>query len=348
MKQRSPTLEGFRIMFTRPSLGLAEIAWRWTFGLAAISLLTFSVLQYLDTLPVGRGDMFLLQTGHPLLVSHAIAHILQGSAFRATKAAFLLLLLLSLAWVVIASWSRMMTVTALVDYFREDRAEKAESADVRDSKLRPRSPIGLNLLRVAIAAAATLGVFGAFLLARAASPPTNPSPGSTALIFLTLVMGIFLAWSFLNWILSLAAIFAVAEGSLTFNAISKAVDLWRVRSVSVLAASTWFGLAHFLVFVIASSIIAVPLGFAGILPPAIVLGGVLLVILLYFAAADFLYAGRMAAYVAMIQLPLEPITSPEPPPLLLNPDHPATPAPIARMDRDELILSDIPNLPGKQ
>lgn len=333
-------------MFTRPSLGLAEIAWRWTFGLAAISLLTFSVLQYLDTLPVGPGDMFLLQTGHPLLVSHAIAHILQGSALRATKAAFLLLLLLSLAWVVIASWSRMMTVSALVDYFREDNIEnREESAQVRNTKVSPRSPLGLNLLRVVIAAAATLGVFGAFLLARAASPPTNPSPGSAALIFLTLLMGIFLAWSFLNWILSLAAIFAVAEGSLTVSAISKAVDLWRVRSVSVLAASTWFGLAHFLVFVVASSIIAVPLGFAGVLPPAIVLGGVLLVVLLYFAAADFLYAGRMAAYVAMIQLPLEPITLPLPPPLLLKSDHPATPAPIARMDRDELILSDTPLLP---
>jgi hypothetical protein len=342
MKQRSPTLEGFRVMFTLPSLGLAEIAWRWTFGFAAISLLIFSILQYLDTLPVGPGDRFLLQTGHPLLVSHAIAHILQGSAFRAANAAFLLLLLLSLAWVVIASWSRMMTVTALVDYFREDRTEaREELADVRDPKFRPRSPLGLNLLRVAIAAAATLGIFGAFILSKAASPPTNPSPGSAALIFLTLVMGIFLAWSFLNWMLSLAAIFTVAEGSLTFTAISKAVDLWRARSVSVLAASTWFGLAHFFVFVIASSIIMVPLGFAGMLPPAIILGGVLLVILLYLAAADFLYAGRMAAYVAMIQSPLEPIAPPDPPPLLLNPDHPATPAPIARMDRDELILSDI-------
>jgi hypothetical protein len=155
-------------------------------------------------------------------------------------------------------------------------------------------------------------------------------------------MGICLAWSFLNWILSLAAIFAVAEGSLTFGSISKAVDLWRVRSVSVLAASTWFGLAHFFVFVIACSIIAVPLGFAGVLPPAIVLGGVLLIVLLYFAAADFLYAGRMAAYVAMIQSPLEPIAQPDPPPLLLDRDHPANPpAPITRVDRDELILSDI-------
>src|ERR1700674_2633585 len=117
MKQRSPTLEGFRVMFTRPSLGLAEIAWRWTFGFAAISLLTFSILQYLDTLPVGPGDLFFLQTGHTLLVSHAIAHILQGRAFRAAKAAFLLLWLLSLAWVVIASWRRVMTVTCRVDYF---------------------------------------------------------------------------------------------------------------------------------------------------------------------------------------------------------------------------------------
>jgi hypothetical protein len=59
------------------------------------------------------------------------------------------------------------------------------------------------------------------------------------------------------------------------------------------------------VFFVASSALMFPLAFAGVLPLAIVLGGAILVTLLYFAAADFLYVGRMAAYMVIIQQPQE-------------------------------------------
>jgi hypothetical protein len=62
-----------------------------------------------------------------------------------------------------------------------------------------------------------------------------------------------------------------------------------------------------ILFVVASSAIAFPLGFAEVLPGGMVFGGVLLVTLLYFAAADFLYVGRMASYVFML-LPKEEAT----------------------------------------
>src|SRR5262245_27296691 len=78
----SPTLEGFRAMFRRPSLSLAEIIWRFTFGAAACVLLGLAALAYLDTLPVTRTDLVMLRTGHPVLVSRAIAHIFHGSALR--------------------------------------------------------------------------------------------------------------------------------------------------------------------------------------------------------------------------------------------------------------------------
>src|ERR1700681_1061400 len=41
MKRRSPTLEGFQVMFRLPVLGLAEIAWRWSFGLGAMGYFFF-------------------------------------------------------------------------------------------------------------------------------------------------------------------------------------------------------------------------------------------------------------------------------------------------------------------
>ena len=64
----SPTLEGFRAIFRRPSLGLAEIAWRWSIGFAVSLLLIFSVLTYLNTLPVTAAELLLLRTGQPVFI----------------------------------------------------------------------------------------------------------------------------------------------------------------------------------------------------------------------------------------------------------------------------------------
>jgi len=75
-----------------------------------------------------------------------------------------------------------------------------------------------------------------------------------------------------------------------------------------------------------------------------VLGGVLVVTLLYFALTDFLYMGRLAAYVAIVELPESPVqTESATPPFprtgtYLNTDIPPSPA----VDASELILSDVP------
>ena len=323
-------------MLSRPALGFAEIAWRWSFGFAAILSLTFLILEYFRTLPVGAGDLFLLRTRHPLLISQAVAHIFRGSAVRIVRALFLLFVLLSAAWIILASLARRSTVNALLTYFWEDGdAPRDSSALAMAAKIPRHAPFGLNLLRVVASVAALFAFAGALLLAKAASPSAQPSPGAAMLVFLTLAMGISLAWWLLNWILTLAAIFVVADGSGTFSAIAQATELWRVRWGSITAAGAWFGIAHGVCFFVASSVVAFPLAFAGVMPPGIVLGGVLLVALLYFAAADFLYAGKMAAYVAIAKLPEEPILVPR-----ISDSIP----PQSSMDRSELILCDIPTL----
>jgi hypothetical protein len=336
--QRSPTIEGFRAMFRRPSFVLAEIAWRWSFRLAAALLLTFSFLEYLNTLPVSRGDVFLLRTGQPGLVSQALAHILHGSGPRLVKALIVLALGMAVAWIGIATLGRAVTVKALLNYLRQEGA--GEPSGEKPWRLGPLA--GLNFLRAAVTLAGAVGCATAWLLGAAASPDKDPSPGSAVLIFLTIVMLVYLAWSALNWFLSLAAVFVVRQGEDTFGAIAAAVALCRTRTGSVAAASIWFGLAHLVGFVIASSLVAFPLAFVAVLPAGVVLGGMLLVTLLYFALADFLYAGRLAAYVAIAEggdasalaaIPLLPESN-QPSVLSIQPDG-------AGIDPDELILSDI-------
>jgi len=310
MERRSPTLEGFRILFRLPSLALAEIAWRWSFGLAVTALLAFSFREYLSTLPVTATEIFMLQTRQPALVLQAIARILQGSAPRAVTALIVLALALTLAWIVLASLARAATLRTLFEYFPQN------------GECRPRlnSLIGLNTLRASALLAAVLGVGGAAFLGGAASSTTDPSPASGLLIFWMLTLFIGLAWSMLNWYLSLAAIFAVGEGKTSFGALAAAVELIRNHPGPVAAAATWFGLAHGVAFVMATSVAAFPLGLAGVLPGGIVVGGLLLIALLYFAVVDSLYVGRLAAHVFIIDRP-EP-----------------------RPQSDDDILSDIPGL----
>ncbi len=118
----SPTAEGFRAAFRRPSLTLAEITWRWTAGATAAALFVFGLFEYLDTLPVTNGELLFLRTRHPYLVGEAIAHILRGSLNRVVIAGLFAALMLAVLWIVAASVGRIATVRGLLDYFRRDVA----------------------------------------------------------------------------------------------------------------------------------------------------------------------------------------------------------------------------------
>lgn len=325
-------------MFCRPSLGLAEIAWRWSFGTAAALLLTALFFEYFDTLPVSRGDLFLLRMRHPLLVSQAISHIFQGSAPRFVLALLVLGAGISMLWIWIASLGRWTTLRSLASYFRE---QNQELGDLPSGQGQIRAIAGLNFFRAAAALAAMVGFVGAMLLGGAVSPDKDPSPGAATLVFLMVIIFVAAAWGAVNWCLSLAPLFVVAEGCDTFGAMAATMRFFREHLGPVAATSTWFGLAHLVLLSVASSVVAFPLAFISVLPVGVVLGGVLLIALLYFALVDYLYMGRLAAYLCIVEGPgLLPVavTAGEPPAGNLY----SGVQPDGRVDQDELILCDVP------
>src|SRR6266849_913653 len=250
MPRISPTLEGFRAAFRRPSLALAEISWRWTVGGATCALLAFGFVEYLRTLPVTNGDLLFLRTKQPVLIGQAISHILRGSLDRAAIAGLLAVLALTFAWIVSASVGRNLTLQALLEHFasRRDAAMFSEAdahSQHQAARTQPlRSLFGLNSLRAVVVLAAVLSIEGAAILARLASSAEHPQPGLAFVIFLPLAGLIcFAVWS-LNWFLSLAAIFAVRDGEDTLASLPSAVRLCRERFGAVVAVSSWSGVAH--------------------------------------------------------------------------------------------------------
>jgi len=330
MKRCSPTLEAFQTLFLLPSLGLAEIVWRWSFGLAVTVLLALSVREFLATLPVTGAEIFLLQTRQPPLVLQAISKIFKGSAPRVIAVLILLTPMLTAAWIVLASFGRAATLKTLFAHFRG-------SDDLKDRSWRFSPLLWLNFLRAIVLFVALLGLAGAGLLAGAASPKNDPSPGGVFLIFWMLSMFIGLAWYVLNWYLSLAAIFVIGYVKTTFGALSAAADLCHDHPGALVASTTCFDIVHAVAFVIASSASAVPLAFAEVLPGAMVLGGMILVALLYFAVADLLHVGRLTAYVFVAENPQGVSSTPQQP--ALSTRLSTSPS----LDEDN-ILSDIPGL----
>ncbi|MGZ5261348.1 MAG: hypothetical protein ACXWC0_27330 [Burkholderiales bacterium] len=352
----SPTAEGFRAAFRRPSLTLAEIVWRWSAGTTATALFLFGLFEYLSTLPVTNGELLFLRTRHPYFVAEALARIVRGSLNRVVAAGMLGALMLGALWIVAASVGRIATVRGLLDYFRRDVASSVSAGSVSNDGERdvainvsssgPAEPFAalmrLNFLRVAVALAAVFGFVGATILAGFASPPANPQPGVAFFLFLPMAALVCWVWWSLNWLLSLAGMFAVRDGEDAVGSLVAAVALCRERTGPVFAVSTWTGLAHLTVFVGATTVVSMPLGFAGFLPWRLVFIVVMLLTLAYLALADWLYMARLAGYVCIAETP-EALLKPLPPAPL--PTHPIAGPPLqTTIDRDERILSDLPNL----
>ncbi len=343
---RSPTLGGFRAAFRRPDVSLAEVLWRWSVGATAIFLFLFGAFEYLSSLPVTSAEILFLRTKQPILVAKAIAHIFRGNWNRGVAAALLAALALMLLWMLAASFGRMVTVAGLLDCFRRN-ASRADSAgiDSQPSATVFRSLFRLSFLRIVVALGAISGIVGAAVLAGFALPDSDPNPGTAFLIFLFVAAPAGFAWWMLNWFLSLAAVFAVRDDEDALASISAAVALCCERAGAVFAVSFWTALLHLAVFIVATSVVFMPLALVGTIPWRVVVLATAVIALAYFAVVDWIYIARLAGYVFVAETPetLPALQRPDPTPRSGIPAAPI-PSPATAVDRDELILGDLPHL----
>jgi hypothetical protein len=331
MSSSSPTAEGFRTIFRRPAIAFAEIAWRWTFAAAAWVLGIAFLLGYMGSLPVTAGDRLLLGTQQPILISRALERIFQGSAFRFTEGGIVVAIGLAIAWIVLASLGRAATLAALLEEFRI-----ASDPGRRSNRRTLPSFMALNFLRVAVFLAAKVGGIGAILIASSFWASTKVSAGDASWLWLGLLLLDGAIWAVLNWLLSTAAVFVAIEQEGALSAIASCARFCVERPGRVPAAGIWFGLPHLGAFVTAWGAAFTVLSTVGAwrMGPALALE--FLIIAGYCAVADFLYTGRLAAYVAMVRGPEVGVLGEASsfPPL----DG------MASVDRNEVILSDVPML----
>ena len=234
MTSTSATTVGFRLLFRRPLIAFAEIAWRWTFAAAVWLLGAALVFDYLDSLPVTTADRFLLGTGEPFLVEQAIRRIFHGSSVPLVEAGIVLGLALACAWIVLASLGRLAVLRAMSEEF----GRKTEAKNPL------RALFFLNFLRAAALLAAKVAAIGSVLIASSVWASTHVRPLDAAKLVFVTWFCIWLAWAGLNWLLSAAAVFVVAEGKNSLASMGAMLRLVQSDSARVLGASAVFGVVH--------------------------------------------------------------------------------------------------------
>ncbi|MGH6628484.1 MAG: hypothetical protein ACREB3_02000 [Burkholderiales bacterium] len=283
---------------------LAEIAWRWTFGAAALAISFYAVGRLVATTHLTEGDLLSLRSGIPVLIADAVSHILQDAWPRLATAVAIVLPSLAALWTLAAALGRAATLKTLLG----------------KRHVSVRSMLGLSFLRAALALAGVLAWMGALIVAGlAAVQGEKNSPGVFLLVFLSLGFLAGLFWAVLNWYLSLAPLFAVRDGRDSLNSIAEAVRAVRKDRNAFSSVSGVFGFLHLLALLSGTVLGLMPLGLIGTLRNEIVLALIGLVTLGYFAVADFLYIARLAAYVRIVVDSGQPAAETIPPPLVSSP-----------------------------
>jgi hypothetical protein len=331
MSSPSPTAAGFRLILRRPAIVLAEIAWRWSFAVAVWFLGGAFLLQYAGSLSVNAVDRLLLGTRQPALILRGLHRIFHGSALRFTTSGLLLAIALTVAWIVLGSLGRAVTLKAIM----EERGITPPPNTRRGTIF---SLFALNFLRAATTLAAVVAGFGALLIASGVWASTHLSAADATRLWLASLLLVWISWATLNWLLSTSALFVATNGVGVgaSTAIAATVGWYRDRPGSVLAVGTWFGLIHGGAFLTAGSAAFTVLGMTAALGPGPTLFLEFLILAVYCAVADALYIGRLTAYLAIIRgAPAYAHLPQAPMPIASGPGR-------ASIDQSELILSDVP------
>jgi len=284
MTADSPISAGFRTAWREPAIVLAEIAWRWSFAIAALAIAAASALAYLNTLPVTDSELAGLRAHPRWLVTALIGHILYGSSSLIATVA-IILPAISALWMAAATFGRAATLKALLK--REE-----------DVAFAPQ--LGLNFLRSAAMLASVIGYLGAAIVAgRIAAGAYESRPGVFVVVFVAVGAVIAIVRSRIDWFLGLGSIPIARDGCDSFAAISRAVGLFRRHAAKFAVAGAVFGTIHTALFAFCSVTCLLVLSLAGKAPQAAMMFLLAVIALAYFAAVDFLYVARLAAYIAI-------------------------------------------------
>jgi hypothetical protein len=278
-----------------PFVVIAEIAWRWTFGLGAAAILYYGFREYFATVTISRAEYYSLRAFEPASWMGIVARVVVATEMGLHAIGPIIIPAILILWIALATLGRAASVRALVA--DEPRTNWASSG-------------ALNFFRALLACGTVLAVFGAGFLVSAVIGDTMQDFVPAVMLMILFMLVIALAWSVANWFFSLAPIFAAADGRGFWDSLGKAGRLYRDERSAFFSVGFWFAFARS-ILIVASTILS--LWAFTQARPHLAVALIILISLAYFACADALNLWRLACYISFTE------PAPEPPVLLPPP-----------------------------
>jgi len=294
-KPPNPITQGLRAVTRDPAIFLVEILWRWSFAVLACMLVAGVGMMLLGPLHVGKAWDTAWGSRDPQRMGQLLVAIVLLLGVKLIIAAIAVPMAIALLWSILAALGRFVTVKRLRSGL---------------TSLRFRTVFALQLLRGLVSWFALILLFATTLgEALIATHGTQPDLVLYYLMVMPSVVLIGISWLILNWYLSLAAIFG-REGQSFRGAFRQARQTVRQQRSDFAGTGFVFLLFRTIILLIALAICGLTSGMAGTAPQSYF---VLLVVvsLVYFAVADFLYMARMAAYLALAAAHVDPAAGPK-------------------------------------
>jgi hypothetical protein len=271
----------FGYCWSRPSLLLIELTWRWLYGAPALLLIYYEGAKLFASLPLastGVYDFSLQDTDRATVVIANVWEMLTPPLFHLLG---WLAPLLALGWALASGFGRSFVLR------RYDPT----------LPFRPFALSALQALRITAMGASFVGWFKAIQWsANTALGEGEPNLVLYFALVICISLGIFTFWALASWVFSVAPLIALLENTSTLACLGRSLRLGPLRS-KLVEVNLVLGIVKLALVVLAMVFSATPLPFASVMVGTPLYLWWVAVTLLYFAASDFFQLARLVAFI---------------------------------------------------
>jgi hypothetical protein len=274
-------------VFSRPSLTLIEIGWRWLFGLPLLAVCWIETRRILAALPPESTGLSAIDPQNPwvavvqLTDAWALYRPLVGTILR------WLLPVAALAWVVASGVGRNLLLQRLT----EDPARRVA--------FRPLEMVGLQAAWLGLLGATGWGWYRAiqWVADTHISNASEPDLVGYAVWMIFLSLGFFALWALISWSLTVAPLLMLLEERSAASALRQSLSLGKAFSSKLVETNLVMGIVKLALVVLAMVLSAAPLPFSDELGPGAMNAVLAVATLFYLVAGDFFQVVRLKGFV---------------------------------------------------
>jgi hypothetical protein len=271
----------FGYCWSRPSLLLLELAWRWLYGAPALLLMYYEAARLLASVPLestGVGDFSLQDTDRATVIIANVWEVLTPPLFHTL---LWLAPLLALGWALASGLGRSYVLRHYAP----------------DLPFRPGTLIALQLLRVTALGGSVVGWFAAIQWsAKATLYGEVPELVPYFALVICLSLGFFTFWALVSWIFSVAPLVALLENTTAAQSLNRSLRLGPLKG-KLVEINLVLGIVKLALVVLAMVFSATPLPFSSVMVGTPLYLWWAAVTVLYLAASDFFQVARLVAFI---------------------------------------------------